>query len=98
MRFGAFSLAPISHLAITGLFHFLFLLRQTVWRAKSFSYAGGGEWGIGYKGFYLSDIVTVEYISVDIQKRVGRQSLMFPPPSPSYILDGQSTELRKGER
>ena len=98
MRFGAFSLAPISHLAITGLFHFLFLLRQTVWRAKSFSYAGGGEWGIGYKGFYLSDIVTVEYISVDIQKRVGRQSLMVPPPSPSYILDGQSTELRKGER
>ena len=64
MRFGAFSLAPISHLAITGLFHFLFLLRQTVWRAKSFSYAGGGERGIGDKSFCLLDILSGYYVSV----------------------------------
>ncbi|OLA05239.1 MAG: hypothetical protein BHW19_08490 [Eubacterium sp. 38_16] len=79
MRFGAFSLVPISHLAITGLFHFLFLLRQTVWRAKSFSYAGGGEWGIGDKSFCLLDILQIKYMSVNIQKRAERQSLMFPP-------------------
>ena len=64
MRFGAFSLAPISHLAIIGLFHFLFLLRQTVWRAKSFSYADGGEWGIGDKSFCLLDILFGYYVSV----------------------------------
>ena len=64
MRFGAFSLAPISHLAIIGLFHFLFLLRQTVWRAKSFSYAGGGEWGRGDKSFCLLDILSGYYVSV----------------------------------
>ena len=52
---------------------------KTVWRAKSFSYAGGGEWGIGDKSFCLLDILQIKYMSVNIQKRAERQSLMFPP-------------------